>query len=80
MLSNCLNEKCQFVVRPEEKSRIVGFRSSSLIAIFIVTAAGTASIAANSGSQEALCGSEGHHAKSITLNGNWEFAVGDGQE
>ncbi|MBL7153180.1 MAG: hypothetical protein ISS79_05650 [Phycisphaerae bacterium] len=29
---------------------------------------------------EASCGSEGQHARSITLNGMWEFAVGDGTE
>ncbi len=33
-----------------------------------------------SGEPAASCGSEGQHARSITLNGTWEFAVGSGTE
>lgn len=51
-----------------------------MIAVFVVTSAAAMGVAVNSGASEASCGSEGQHAKSITLNGTWEFAVGDGQE
>lgn len=51
-----------------------------LIAICVVTATATTGGAFRSVLSEASCGSEGQHARSITLNGTWEFAVGDGQE
>jgi hypothetical protein len=80
MLFSRVNGQCAFRVGSEEKSSMVRFRSALLMAILVVTAAAAAGGAVSSGSTEALCGSEGQHAKSITLNGTWEFAVGDGQE
>jgi hypothetical protein len=57
---------------------MVRFRSELLISVLVLAA--TTANAGSSGSSEASCGSEGQHAKSITLNGTWKFAVGDGEE
>jgi len=43
-------------------------------------AAAAANGAADSASKAICGGSEGQHARSITLNGTWEWAVGDGRE
>jgi hypothetical protein len=43
-------------------------------------AAATMGSAARSGYARGAAGSEGQHARSISLNGTWEFAVGDGTE
>jgi len=59
---------------------MIRFRSVLLIATMAMTAATATGGAVRSLLPEASCGSEGQHAKSITLNGTWEFAIGDGQE
>ena len=78
MLANHVNGKYQFKVGSERKSRMVLSRFVLLISVLVVAA--TTVSADSSKSPEPLCGSEGQHAKSIELNGMWEFAVGDGKE
>jgi hypothetical protein len=56
---------------------MVRYRCALLMVFGAVTAAGGAF---GSALPEASCGSEGQHGRSITLNGMWEFAVGDGRE
>ena len=58
---------------------MIRLRCTALIAVCLMTATAMGG-AARSASAQVTAGSEGQHARSITLNGTWEFAVGDGAE
>lgn len=59
---------------------MIRFRSAVLMVLMAVTATTATGGPATSLLPEASCGSEGQHANSITLNGTWKFAIGNGHE
>ncbi len=78
MLFNHINGRYQFRVQSEEKRGMVLFPSALLTTVLVI-ATTTVSIGI-SAPPEAKCGSEGQHARSITLNGTWKFTIGGGME
>ncbi|MCF7975765.1 MAG: hypothetical protein K9N55_18250 [Phycisphaerae bacterium] len=68
-----------FAIGSEQESDTFGFRMAWLVTLFAVIAGAHASIT-NAGASVHLPSSEGQHARTLTLNGAWEYAVGEGGE